>query len=317
VSQRLVSPSDAGRAVAELVHRHVGEQPETITRLNVGDNWVWDVQLRNRSVIVKSGSGNPALEAWGLRMALGAGVRVPEVLAFGETDSFPYRYLVMSKLEGFPLPTIPVSGRRRLRQLSELGQQLRRLHRVETQGFGPPDLKHLRREGNFRGVAATWSSAVVEWMDRLLLRLDELEVLERGTSQKIRATLDAGSGTLEGWTKSTMLHGDLRPRNVLVDSKGKKVQGIIDFEGILLGDPAYDLAVLNFRERDELESILTGYRPDARFATNLEKRLAIYRLLRALLALRWGAAGRISEKSMKSRASDVERAHRELEAGDS
>ena len=66
---------------------------------------------------------------------------------------------------------------------------------------------------------------------------------------------------------STLNHGDLLGQNILLDFDGPPA--LIDWEYSLLGDPAYDLAIVTrgvkrpFKQRDGLDLLLDAYNEDA------------------------------------------------------
>jgi aminoglycoside phosphotransferase (APT) family kinase protein len=306
----LVDADSASAAVEDLVRRELGWKPDFVDRIDSGDNWVWEAGRRGHAVIVKSGL-DPQLEAWGYQRAREASVRVPEVLAVGKSPSFPYAYEILSSLEGVPLPLVELSASKRTAVLRGLGSQIARLHGVATQGFGPPDQSRFRETGEMRGVASTWDSAIISWMGRLVESLQTNGVLEVEVGRRLQDTVEGHRATLGSWSESRLLHGDLRPGHVFVDRRGRV--GLIDFEGVLFGDPAYDIAVMTFREPDYLEPILDGYGPRAVLGRHLEARLEIYRLLRAMLELRWGVTGSVGAGLMRMRAAKLVEAHLALE----
>jgi aminoglycoside 2''-phosphotransferase len=60
--------------------------------------------------------------------------------------------------------------------------------------------------------------------------------------------------------RAVLLHGDLWYENILLDSEGKQVVGVLDFENFSLGDPATDFTTQLYVGEDFAEAVLSAYR---------------------------------------------------------
>ena len=295
--RRLVSLEEADRLVPEIVRRELGVVPHRTERIAGGHNRLWDVSLGDRSVFVKSGQSDPAVEAWGCRKALEAGVSAPEPLALESAGSFPY--LILSKLPGEPLPNLSMEPEARRRVLSETGSQLSLLHSVATRRFGLPYETHFRRTGHPKGTSPTWYLAITRWVNGRLSLLERAGALDSSMCEAIRASFQAHKAALEGVRESRLIHGDLRFANILVGPDDGSLSGIIDFEAIMFGDPAYDLAILTYQSPADLEAILQGYGDAPAVEGDLAVRLGTYRLIRAVLELDWAIAAKASPNRVR------------------
>jgi hypothetical protein len=93
------------------------------------------------------------------------------------------------------------------------------------------------------------------------------------------------------------------------------VTGIVDFEGLLLGDPAYDLAVFAFLGED-LRDVLAGYAPNEAVRERLGVKLPLYQLIRAVTEVSWGHTARVNPHGMRRRIKHVHMALARLEEAD-
>jgi aminoglycoside phosphotransferase (APT) family kinase protein len=158
---------------------------------------------------------------WLTRLASALPVEVPEPLAEGEpAEDYPCAWGVYRWLEG-DHPTAGVSSDPLARDLACL---VAAVHAIEVSGDPPP------------GRGAT---TLLQWDTGTRSALGELEgVIDT------RAAAAAWDEALQAapWAHAARwTHGDLMPANLLV--REGRLTGVIDWEGMGLGDPACDLAV--------------------------------------------------------------------------
>lgn len=162
-------------------------------------------------------------QAWLPRLATQLTLPAPVPLRAGAPGrGFPWRWSVVPWLPGAPADLrAPDAG-----QAPVLGAFLRALH-----GPAPADAP----ANPFRGVPlAARAPAVEERVARLAPRTDLLTPGLLGLwREAVAAPLDA---------PRVWLHGDLHPRNVLVE--GGAIAGVIDWGDLTVGDPATDLAAI-------------------------------------------------------------------------
>jgi aminoglycoside phosphotransferase (APT) family kinase protein len=103
----------------------------------------------------------------------------------------------------------------------------------------------------------------------------------------LKARLDAGSfARVEAWQAApvprpdrlTIVHGDFWHENILIDPETREVTGVLDWEGVTVGDPAQDLVTLRYLGDGIAAEVLERYLrlvPEAR--TALEPRLRWWR----------------------------------------
>ncbi len=103
------------------------------------------------------------------------------------------------------------------------------------------------------------SETITEKFDGLLLEVDVLEywkdMHERFTNKLYEFMTDKSIKemdqnfnrifeTLRKDFKTTVIHGDFGPSNILYEGQTSKISGIIDFSEMMISDPAYDIASL-------------------------------------------------------------------------
>jgi hygromycin-B 4-O-kinase len=244
----------AGHVVRKLVAHHFGSKAAKIKREAGGlTNLVFAVEHAAGNFIVRVNFDraklNPFLkEQWAVERAREAGVPAPQILEVGD---MPVPHMILKREAGEPATHHP--DRKRI--LRDLGSHAARINLIQTSGFG----------GTF-----DWSrnqlSRNSDWSDflhgefRLNERLRTLtrhRMLPSDQVKKIRATLDSAC---QPGRKPALNHGDLRLKNVLVDSNGK-ITTILDWEHCssnLAPEWEFSLA-LHDLSIDEKQEFLTGY----------------------------------------------------------
>ena len=189
-------------------------------------------------------------EVEALRLVRGkTSVPVPEVIAFDDTRILlPSPYFIMEFVEGVPLHTVrdALSSSVQTSIDRKLGRFVREINAIPGETFG------LLGNTQF----PTWRAA----FDSLLR-----DVLSDG--REIGAALPRAADALyEGAVRHFdcldevsvpwLVHWDLWDGNVFVDPASGEINGIIDFERALWGDP---LIELNFREYSDASAFGEGY----------------------------------------------------------
>lgn len=170
-------------------------------------------------------------------------VPVPRMLAHCEDpDVIGAPFYVMAKVEGTPYgraSQLEALGSERTQAISErLVDTLVALHAVDYEAvglgdFGRPDGYLERQVSRWKKQLAASTSRELPGMDKLVARLD---------------------GTIPASREGTIVHGDFRLDNVLVDDKDR-ITAVLDWEMSTLGDPLSDIALtLVYQQLAELPS---------------------------------------------------------------
>jgi len=233
-----VSDSDD---VADRLGRAIGGTVTSIRRLSGGASRrtsavdMEDAEGNVRALILQqqrgdglTNSSSVALEAALLRAAGEAGVPVPGVVAAGEADGLDVGWLVVDRLEGESIARRLLrdeayeEARRRL--TANAAEALARIHTIALDGL--PGLPGL--------PASDPLARPLEFLDFTGEVRPVLELAARW--------LDANRPIATG---RTVVHGDFRMGNLLVDASG--LVGVLDWELAHAGDPAEDLGWLSAR----------------------------------------------------------------------
>jgi len=168
-------------------------------------------------------------------------VPVPEALLLCEdADVVGAQFYVMSFVEGTPYRTadeLAELGEARTRVIADaLVDTLVDLHAVDPAAVGLGDFG--RPEGFLERQLRRWKKQLDASRSRDLPGIEDLH-------DRLAAAVPVSG-------KPSIIHGDYRLDNVLVDA-GDKISAVLDWEMSTLGDPLTDLALLvAYAERDEV-----------------------------------------------------------------
>jgi Ser/Thr protein kinase RdoA (MazF antagonist) len=220
---------------------------------------------------------------------------------------------VHARLPGRPGRRVVLRPAERRAVLEELGRLAARIHAVRVPGVGALAARAGQGGGDpaggaYAGTSGSWWEFARGALERRLADLPagalppELAAAVRRRFEEGRPALEAAlpSGTPE----SGLVHGDFRLENTLLarDAAGRvRVSAVLDFEMVLAGDGAVDLAWLFYedgRDEDDLAAILRGYGAPSGVpsgvpsgapggAGDLRRRLLLYQVDYALGHLWW------------------------------
>ncbi|QFY07546.1 phosphotransferase [Nonomuraea phyllanthi] len=206
-------------------------------------------------------------EAAVIPVAVRAGVRTPEVVAFDDTCSavgVPYMVLARARgtdLAGLDLPagvTDPV--------LQQVGRELARLHRLSP--ATAPALPAVPVE----------DGAVDPWV--LTGRLREDGWVDADAARWLCGWFDRLSAHLPADPPVVLVHGDIAPQNLLVSPGTGRLDGIVDWGDAQWADPATDFAKIPLTG---IPAMLEGYRQETASASPAwEARVLWFHLVWAL-----------------------------------
>ena len=224
--------------------------------------------------------GRFGLEAWAYRQCRANGVLAPDVIAAslpGETLD----YVATSALAGRALwmkPHLSAASLKRI--LRTAGEQLRALHEIRIDGFGPivPIVGSPPR-----GEHPRWCPFVGIARERALSYLVGQGALDENETAALRAQFLDAEPVLQRDVSGRLLHGDLEGDHLF--SYRGRFTGFIDFEKMQAGDPCYDLARLAWWDPHLLPVLLDGYGRDALTAVDLNVRMPVYLVANAVVVM--------------------------------
>ncbi|MEE8601651.1 aminoglycoside phosphotransferase family protein [Euzebya tangerina] len=235
-------PSDV-RITADLVRALLKDQHPDLAELPIeliDSGWDHVMARLGRDLCVRLprralgagmiGNEQSFLAAYGAELPL----PVPVPLRTGEpTTAYPYRWSVVPWLPGLPATVAPPTDQHQTAAM--LGRFLGALHRP-----APADAPH----NPYRGVPladrvsqSTGDGSLGTIEERLARACPELH-LDRGSLEHV---VDQALAAPRWSGRPVWCHGDLHPRNLLVDDG--VINAVIDFSDVCGGDPAVDAIV--------------------------------------------------------------------------
>lgn len=263
------------------IARATHSTPAAKTRIIAGQNSeVYDIHTEDgQDVILRIARNDyPRFEEerWALGEAAKAGVSVPDVLL---TDTVPIDgqelgLCVQKKLQG-----IPLGDREELTEaekkdlIAKAGEQLAKIHSVETTGFGDLDRHGMGRYTTWDG----YISSILSQAEPLMIAAREGGYSEDSVKKALE--IIERDRPLFRDVPSHLLHGDFGPKHILTEND--EITGVIDFENCKGGDPIYDFANWDFwyGESIPLDWLKEGYsNKEVIDDPNFTRKLDLYKL---------------------------------------
>ncbi|MFC5825921.1 phosphotransferase family protein [Nonomuraea insulae] len=210
-------------------------------------------------------------EAAVIPVALHAGVRTPEVVAFDDTCSVvDVPYMVLTRTRGVDLADLELPTADTERVFRQVGRELAKLHRLSP--ATAPALASVPVEN---GAADPWALT-----DRLL----EEGWIDAEIARWLTGWFDRISAHLPSNPPTVLVHGDIAPQNLLVSRTPAQLNGIVDWGDAEWADPAVDFAKVPL---PRIPAMLDGYRQESGQGTSTsapiwEARVLWYHLTWAL-----------------------------------
>ena len=180
------------------------------------------------------------------------GIAVPAMSMPGEPcDDFPYRFTGYPRLAGTPADQLPEDQIDATVIPETLGAALVRLHSIPVS-----EVADLGRD-----VVDVDADGPEPWLQEAQLIADDLSSRETGEVAECVAWLANSPIVPEHYSgELRLIHNDLSPDHVLVDSETHRVVGLLDFGDAALGDPALDFVVLpSWLGWEKTERVLRAY----------------------------------------------------------
>ena len=278
VDAETAQQTELEEVVRTVVARHIGT-PTRVEPLSGGlTNRAFDVETTDGQVVVRLGDQPDKLagferERWAADRARTAGIPTQSIVALGSEGR--WSYTIAERLPGESAVDHP----ERLRILEELGRIAKVVHTIHTDGFGDRFASGGEATDSMPPAAASWSEFLRDDLqaESRLARLLELGMISDRQAESLRRTL----AEVEAWDGPAVLnHGDLRLKNVVVDSEGR-ILGVIDWESATsVVGPHWDLSIaLHDLSIDAKQAFLTGYgMPD----DEVRRAAAVWRLFNVL-----------------------------------
>lgn len=240
--------------VRRIVTENLGSKPHRIKYESAGlSNFVYSVEHDDGSFIVRANPHPEKLSAFlkshsATTRAAALGIPVPEIL---HVSGEPMPYMLLRKAGGEPGDSHPD----RLRILHELGRYAALINSLRTVGFGS-SFSYADGSSTIRSNWQEFLQSDIKLSERLTT-LRARRMLSGEQITKVQRILEDACGR---GRKPALNHGDLRLKNVIVNSKGD-IAAILDWEDCLSSlAPEWELSVaLHDLSIDEKHVFLEGY----------------------------------------------------------
>ena len=247
----------AGRKLAaKIIKDHFDRNADKITPITGGlTNIVFEAILANNHYIVRIAKTKSKFydflkEQWAVKCVKKSRIPVADIIKVGR-DEKGTPYMLQEKVSGIegPLYAHP------LEIIEQMGKLTARINSICTTGFG----NGFNWKSNKNHQKSDWKTYL---MDELRIKekiaiLKNNKIVTPGNLKKLTATVNK---VLE-WKKEPALnHGDMRIKNVIVNTKGKIV-AVLDWENCTSNmAPYWDLSIaLHDLNIDEKEAFVKGY----------------------------------------------------------
>ena len=194
-------------------------------------------------------------------------IPVPEIFVYDESgEIIPQPYMIMEYIEGTSLSLAPLSGKIMGKVMQQTGKYLRELHQnIYSDQYG------YRGEHHCMEPQKSWKDAFEIMWNKLIEDIYQCGVYSIDDKQLAEQALQRNLHHFDYNQKASLLHMDIWGQNILVDDKGN-IQGILDWDRALWGDPEIEFAVLDYVGFDQ-SSFWEGYgnKPEASSSFNIRK----------------------------------------------
>ncbi len=161
-------------------------------------------------------------------------------------------FYLMAFIEGVPLNKLrsELSPDEQHAVDRETGRYLRQMNEIEGPAFGY--FSHPAPPGH------SWRATFMAMLDGVLADGQEMGVVLPLAYDALRARVATAASILDDVTSPRLVHWDLWDGNIFVDPATKRINGIIDFERALWGDPLME-ATFVFAPPAGLAAFTEGY----------------------------------------------------------
>lgn len=188
------------------------------------------------------------IEGFAMKKLRSYGLNIPRVLNYG-FSSENEECLKIEFIRGKNV-SLKDSSHDIFNIFKDVGEQFRKIQ-SEFERFGWINSETL--DGEF----STWNEYLYDFTQKYGFRLNRKGILKESSIYYILNFIKNLPNNLE---RASLVHRDLKPRNLIFNPKNKKVY-ICDWENVILGDPLFDLAVMGsyFDSAKMKEGFIKGF----------------------------------------------------------
>ncbi|MBA4696299.1 MAG: phosphotransferase [Legionella sp.] len=208
--------------------------------------------------------------------------RIPVPLVYApETPSDSKHYLVMDFIEGNTYGQFSNTQPQFDTVVESLGVLLASVHQIKAWKYGEP-VPELFEDAVLKGAVTDWQCVILTRLEEHLFFCKQKEYL---SNADFRSSLSVFQELSEQFKlpKSSLLHGDLGPKNIIIKSDGGLC--LLDWEDALIGDPLFDIAMWGsfVQNKGKLNHFMRGYFQGVEIPKDFHLRYCLY-YYRILLA---------------------------------
>jgi aminoglycoside phosphotransferase (APT) family kinase protein len=168
-------------------------------------------------------------------------IPVPEIYVFDDSRTVLERnFLIMEHIRGQALSDIHLSRSAHVRIMERCGRFLRELHDNCTS-----DKYGYLGEHKCMRPAFDWTSAFQNIWEKLITDVFDCKVYDKTEKHAALQAIDKQLHVFDRKLPASLLHMDIWAQNIMV-SDGGNINGIVDWDRALWGDPEIEFAVLDY-----------------------------------------------------------------------
>ncbi len=202
-------------------------------------------------------------------------VPVPDVFIVESSEELVgHSFMLLSKISGEDLDKIYEKSRNK-EMISKAGEFLAEIHSIKLDSFG------WIMDNGIKPSFRRWTDFLEYDLNEKLLSLAMVRHFPKIVLKQCREFFSLRKPILETNAKPCLLHKDYHFSHIIADDK--RINGIIDVEWAIAGNPELDLVksgMWMFSEKKELEKIfLDGYKKKGKISSGFEDRKVVYEFL--------------------------------------
>ena len=261
-----------------------------------GNHYTYIIRVKDKDIFFRADDGKVDDDYMDAEVAAMELVRkhqvcVPQVYHCDTSMSqYPIRYQMMERVSGKSLNVLDQNRTLNRKSIGlQLGRMLARMHDIKLDGFGFFDTETLRRQGDVVGLDESNEDYFFKKLDDHLKFLQDNDFLHNGQVNEIERLIEKNAYLLK-LEQGSVVHKDIAFWNII--GTEDKINAIIDWDDVIIGDPADDIAIMRCFYDDVLDYIYEGYQEHTKITDTFRAKTTLY-LVRNML---WKAKIRIFMK---------------------
>lgn len=207
---------------------------------------VFDVSVGSKDLIIRISLLSSIVhdlslvkEAWVYKLLKEKRVQKLKVFLVDVSRSIvPLDYIILEKIKGVTL--LNLSKKRKLSiELKKLGNYSKKVHKIKLENFGHLNIKEIIEKDKGEGIHDSWSEYLLTNLEGHIRICNKSRLIDKVESHKIEKNIRDIAPKIKV-NKGSLLVGDLANHNIFY--KNNNIEGIVDWEDSISGDPLYDLA---------------------------------------------------------------------------